>query len=95
VSELTPGRPDRAVAAVLAGGTPVRVKVSIDLTEFRTNRIVVGFDGFGMVPSIGDLVTACDLVEGREATAEVLGVNDIERIASIVIDWTSVREVPA
>lgn len=95
MSDLTPGRPDLAVAAVLAGGMPARNRVSVDLSEFRTGRIVLDFADFDHVPSIGDLVDACDLIDQREATGEVLGLNEREHTAAIVIDWATVREVSA
>lgn len=95
MSDLTPGRPDLAIAAVLAGGTPIRNRVAVDLSEFRTGRIVLDFADFDRPPFIGDLVDACDLAEHREATAEVLAVNEREHTAALVIDWATVREVAA
>jgi hypothetical protein len=97
VSDLTPGCPDLAIATVLGAdsGDPVRNRLSVDLSVLRTNRVVVDWADFDRAPFIGDLVTACDLIDMREATAEVLGVNELERTASIAIDWRTVREVSA
>jgi hypothetical protein len=96
VSDLTPGRPDLAVATVLAGeSAPIRNRVSVDLSQFRTSRIVLDFADFDRRPFVGDLVEACDLIDHREASAEVLGVNEREHTAAIVIDWATVREVSA
>lgn len=96
MSDLTPGRPDLAIAAVLASASaPVRNRVSVDLSVLRTSRIILDWADFDRIPSIGDLVDACDLIDMREATAEVLGVNEHEHTASIAVDWTTVREVSA
>jgi hypothetical protein len=95
MSELTPSRPNLALATVLGAAAPVRNRVSVDLSVLRTTRIVVDWADFDRIPFIGDLATACDLIEMREATAEVLGVNEHDRTASIAIDWTTVHEVSA
>ena len=96
MSDLTPGRPDLAVAVVFGAGVETAGnRVSVDLSVLRTNRIIVDWADFDRIPAIGDLVTACDLIDLREATAEVLGVNELDHTASIAIDWTTVREVTA
>lgn len=92
---LTPGRPDLAVAAVLGAGPAIRCRVSTDLSRLSTNRVVIGWADCDVVPFIGDLVDAVDVIEMREATAEVVGLDDQERTISIAVDWTSVREVKA
>ena len=93
MSDLTPDRPDRAVASVLAGQQPAPNRVAVDLAEFRTGRIVVSFDEFDRAPAIGDMVVACDLRTHREAAAEVMGINEHDHAAALVIDWSTERQV--
>lgn len=97
MSDLTPGRPDLAVATLLAGAVPSRCRVSVDLSRAEsTARRVVGFEDCDRpLPGIGDLVTACDLTGWREATAEVVGIDEGERTISLAIDWRTIREVTA
>lgn len=93
---MTPGRPDLAVATVLAGGLPSRTRIYVDLSRpFATNRIVVDFDACTRIPGIGELVTAYDSAEQQEATAEVVGLNWEQRTVSLAVDWTTVRQVEA
>lgn len=92
---IAPEPPDHAIARLLAGGLPDRNRVSVDLAEFRTNRVVVDFDDCDRVPAIGDLVDAVDLIDHREATAEVVSVNTHEHTAALVINWDTVREATA
>lgn len=92
VSDLTPGRPDRAIAALYAPETPARIRVAADLSRsFSTNRLTVGFEDCDRIPEIGDLVDACDLIDGTEATAEVVGIDEDERIVRVAVDWTTMR----
>jgi hypothetical protein len=95
MSDLTPGRPDLAIAALYAPETPARCRVSVDLSVLSTNRVVVSWADCDQVPFIGDLVDAVDLIGQREANAEVVGIDEDERTISVAIDWTTVREVPA
>lgn len=96
MSDLTPGRPSLAVAAALGSGPVIRCRVSVDLSHMENSaRRAVPFEDCDMIPSIGDLVDAVDLIEHREATAEVAGIDEDERVIRIAIDWTSVREVSA
>jgi hypothetical protein len=96
MSDLTPGRPDLAIAAVLGAARPARCRVSVDLSHAENSaRRAVEFDDCDWVPAIGDLVDACDLIDQREATAEVVGIDERERLVRIAIDWTTVRKVTA
>lgn len=96
MSDLAPGRPDLAVAAVLGAVQAARCRVSVDLSHMENSaRRAVEFEDCDYVPAIGDLVDACDLADRREATAEVVGVYEQERLIRIAIDWTTVREVTA
>lgn len=96
VSDLTPSRPDLAVAAALGADIPQRCRVSVDLSHAEsTNRLAVGFEDCDYIPDIGELVDACDLIEHQEATAEVLGIDDHDRIIRIAVDWTTVRDAPS
>lgn len=96
MSDLTPGRPDHAIAALYAPETPVRCRVSVDLSRMENSgRRTVEFDDCDYVPAIGDLVDAVDLADRREVTAEVMGIDEDERVIRIALDWTTVREVPA
>jgi len=97
VSELTPGRPDQAIADVLAGGAPSRIRVSVDLSRgFSTNRVTASFDDCDRpLPEIGDLVDAVDLATHQEAPAEVVGINEEHRTVALTIDWDRLREVSA
>ena len=96
VSDLTPGRPDLAIATVLGGGAaPRRNRVAVDLSAFSTNRIIAEYDDFDRIPMFGDLVDAVDIAGQREATAEIVGVNEQQRTAALTIDWDTIREVLA
>lgn len=93
MSDLTPGRPDLAIAAMLAPETPARIRCAVDLSKpGSTSRIVVGFEDCDRVPSITDLVDACDLLAGEEATAEVVGIDERDRVVRLAIDWTTIRK---
>lgn len=93
MSDLTPGRPDRAIAAMLAPETPARIRVAADLSRsFSTNRLTVGFDDCDRRPMFGDLVDACDLTAGKEATAEVVAVDEDQKLIRITVDWDTLRE---
>lgn len=93
VSDLPPGRPGRAIAALYAPETPARIRCAVDLSRPEsTSRIVVGFEDCDRVPSITDLVDACDLLAGEEATAEVVGIDERECVIRIAVDWTTIRK---
>lgn len=92
MSDLTPGRPDRAIAALYAPEPPDRIRVAVDLSRPEsTSRIVVGWEDCDRTPFIGDLVDACDLTRGEEATAEVVGINELDRAIRVAVDWTTLR----
>ena len=94
MTDLTPGRPDLAVAAALGANLPARCRMSVDLSHAEsTSRRAVEFDDCDWVPAIGDLVDACDLIDQREATAEVVGIDEDQRLIRIAIDWRTIREV--
>lgn len=94
MSDLTPGQPDRTIAALYAPETPARIRCAVDLSRPEsTSRLIVGFEDCDRTPPIGDLVDACDLMRGEEATAEVVGIDERERIIKIAIDWTTIRKV--
>lgn len=96
MSDLTPGRPDLAVATVLAGTVPARCRVSVDLSRMENSgRRAVEYDDCDYVPRIGEMVDAVDLADQREATAEVVGIDERERLVRIAIDWMTVRQVSA
>ena len=93
MSDLTPGRPDLAIAALYAPEAPQRIRVATDLSKPEsTSRIVVGWDDCDRTPMLGDLVDACDLFHGEEATAEVVGIDEDDRVIRIAVDWTTIRE---
>jgi len=93
MSDLTPGRPDLAIAALLGAAQPARCRVAVDLSHTENSaRRVVDVDDCDWPPSIGDLVDACDLADQREATAEVVGIDERQRIIRIAIDWTTIRK---
>lgn len=92
MSELTPGRPDRVIAALYAPEQPARIRVNVDLTRAEDSaRRRVPFEDCDRPPRIGEFVDACDLLEHLEATAEVVGVDELARAVRIAIDWTTVR----
>jgi hypothetical protein len=95
VSDLVPGRPDRAIAVVLGAEAPAPNRVAVDLSRFTTNRVVVEFHDFDRLPAIGDEVTAVDFADQREAPAEVLGINTDSRTVALVVDWTRIRDIEA
>lgn len=96
MSDLIPGRPNLALAAVLGADMPVRCRVSVDLSHMENSgRRAVAFEDCDQVPAIGDLVDAVDLIDQREATAEVVGIDEHERVIRLAIDWRTVREVSA
>jgi len=96
MSDLTPGRPDHAIADVLAGGAPDRNRVSVDLSRgFSTNRVIASFDDCDRRPYIGDLVDAVYLASHLEAPAEVVGINEEHRTVALIVDWDRLREVSA
>jgi hypothetical protein len=94
VSDLTPARVELAVATVLGAELPTRRRVSVDLshTENSARRAVSYDDCDRPIPAIGDLVDAVDLIGRLEATAEVVGINEGERLVRVAIDWRTVRE---
>lgn len=93
VSDLTPGRPDLAIAALLGAAQQARCRVAVDLSRMENSaRRVVDFDDADWVPRIGEHVDACDLIDHREATAEVVGIDEQERVIRIAIDWTTIRK---
>lgn len=96
MSDLTPGRPDRAIAALYAPEAPARIRVAADLSRpFSTNRITVGFEDCDRPPMFGDLVDACDLTAGKEATAEVVAVDEDRKLIRLMVDWDTLREAAA
>lgn len=94
MSDLTPGRPDRAIATLLGGQTTERATVYVDLSHPEsTSRLVVAFEDCTAVPHIGDLIDAVDPPSHRAATAECVGINERDRIIRVAVDWTTLREV--
>lgn len=94
--DVTPGRPDHAIAAALGAEQPQRNLISVDLSRgFSTNRVIASYDDCDRRPYIGDLVDAVDLASHQEAPAEVVGINEEHRTVALVIDWDNVREVTA
>lgn len=92
MSDLTPGRVDRTIAALYAPEQPARIRVAVDLTRAEDSaRRRVPYEDCDRVPRIGEYVDACDLIEHLEATAEVVGVDELARAVRIAIDWTTVR----
>jgi hypothetical protein len=89
--DLTPGRVDRAIAALLAPETPARAQVHVDLSAFSTNRIPVAFEDCAPVPAIGDLVDAVDETSRQAATADVVGIDERDHVIRIAVDWTSLQ----
>jgi hypothetical protein len=95
MSDLTPGRVDLAVATVLGAELPARCRVGVDLSRMdNSSRRAVSYDDCDRpLPVIGDLVDAVDLIGHLEATAEVVGIDEGERVIRVAIDWRTVREV--
>lgn len=96
MSDLTPGRPDLAVASVLAGGLAPRNRAAVDLSRpYATNRVLVDWEDCDRVPAIGDRITAVDATTRQEADADVVGLDEERHTAALAIDWTTIREVTA
>jgi hypothetical protein len=94
MSDVTPSRVIQAVATVLGAEMPARCRVGVDLSHTENSaRRAVSFDDCDRpIPAIGDLVDAVDLVGRMEATAEVVGIDEGERLVRVAIDWRTVRE---
>lgn len=93
MSDLTPGHPDRAIAALFAPETPAGIRVAVDLSKpFSTNRLTVGFEDCDRPPMFGDLVDVRDSTAGKEATADVVAVDEERKLIRITVDWDTLRE---
>jgi hypothetical protein len=94
VSDLTPGRVELAVAAALGAELPARCRVGVDLSRMdNSSRRAVSYEDCDRpIPAIGDVVDAVDLIGRLEATAEVVGIDEGERLVRVAIDWRTVRE---
>lgn len=96
MSEWTPGHPDHAVAAVLGARIPPRCRIAVDLSHTENSaRRAVDYADCDYTPAIGEVVDAVDLIDGRAATAEVVGLDERQRIVRIAIDWTTIRQATA